>query len=129
MPNSVQRSMEGRRSYAAGSAIQQRNAALARAKRIGAVRASNPAAAKFVGLERVVTAVEYCNDDPKCRVQADKGREPFLLFPDEFNPGEFLPLAVYTAFIDGFEERTGLCKIDVHAGPALVAGDTLIYWK
>lgn len=129
MPNTEQRRGEGKRSYAVGSAIQQRNAALVLAKRVGAARAADAAAAGYGGLERVMTATEYCQDGPKCGVQADKGREPFLLILDKHNPGEFLPLAVYDAFIDGIEARTGLCKIDLHAGPALVAGDTLIYWK
>lgn len=129
MPSTVQRVDEGKRSYAAGSPIKQRNAALARAKLLGALRATDPGASRFVGLERVVTATEFCNDDAKCGIQADKGREPFLLCPDPYNPGEFSLHAVYEAFLDGVEVRTGMCKIDLHAGAALVAGDTLVYWK
>ena len=98
MPNTNQRREEGQRSYAAGSPIQQRNAALALAKRVGAARAADPSAARYVGLDRVVTATEYCQDVPKCGIQIDKGREPFLLIPDAYNPGEFQPLAVYDAF-------------------------------
>ena len=91
--------------------------------------------AKGVGLERLqnserlLTVLDYCQSGVLSGAQVDKGREPHLLVPDLYNPGEFRVEPIYDSRVDWQERRTGKCWIDVHAGELLVDGGTAVYWR
>ena len=81
--------------------------------------------AKGVGLERLqnserlLTVLDYCQSGVLSGAQVDKGREPHLLVPDLYNPGEFRAEPIYDSRVDWQERRTDKCWIDVHAGELL----------
>lgn len=130
MPSQMQRVQIGKANYR-GSALATRNAALRRASLLGAVLIG----AKGVGLERLqnperlLTVLDYCQSGVLSGTQVDKGREPHLLVPDPYNPGEFRTEPIYDSRVDWHESRTGKCWIDVHAGELLVDGGTAVYWR
>ena len=130
MPSQMQRIQIGKANYS-GSALATRNAALRRASLLGAVLIG----AKGVGLERLqnserlLTVLDYCQSGVLSGAQVDKGREPHLLVPDLYNPGDFRAEPIYDSRVDWHESRTGKCWIDVHAGELLVDGGTAVYWK
>lgn len=113
-----------------GSKLAQRNAALARAKRIDAARDSQADAMQYRGHARVTNVLGYCTEgDPATGAQIHAGFEPYLLQRSPVEPGVFCPVSIYDRRIEAIEKRTGLCWIDLHAGEVLLPGDTLVYWK
>ena len=110
------------------TALNTRNAALSLTKSIGPLREGNPLVSKLINDGRLMKAVDYCTNESLWGVQADLGREPFLVLEDELNPGELTRLAIHDCRKEPVEINSGLCWIDVHAGKALVAPDTLVYW-
>ena len=130
MPSRMQRIQIGKANYS-GSALAARNAALRRASMVGAVLVG----AKGHGLERLqasgrlLTVQDYCQSGVQSSAQVDMGREPHLLVPDPYNPGELRVEPIYDSRVEWREAETGKCWIDVHAGELLVDGSTAVYWK
>lgn len=110
------------------TAFTTRNAALSLTKSLGPLREGHPLASKLINDGRLMKAVDYCTNESLWGVQADLGREPFLVQEDELNPGELTRLAIYDCRKEPVETNSGLCWLDVHSGKALVAPDTLVYW-
>ena len=126
MPNQMQRQKIGRHRYA-GSKMQQRNTALALAKRLAAVLQSDVLAARLIAAGRTTTVREYCSEAPQVGGLIDSGKEPYLLVEDMLNPGELRAIEIYDHRVDAIEEGTGLCWVHLFAGNALVRPDTLVY--
>ena len=130
MPSRMQRIQIGKANYS-GSALAARNAALRRASMLGAVLVG----AKGHGLERLqasgrlLTVQDYCQSGVQSSAQVDKGREPHLLVPDPYNPGELRVEPIYDSRVEWREAGTGKCWIDVHAGELLVDSSTAVYWR
>ena len=130
MPSRMQRIQIGKANYS-GSALAARNAALRRASMLGAVLVG----AKGHGLERLqasgrlLTVQDYCQSGVQSSAQVDMGREPHLLVPDPYNPGELRVEPIYDSRVEWREAGTGKCWIDVHAGELLVDSSTAVYWR
>ena len=130
MPNQVQRVQAAKANYR-GSALEVRNAALRRASMLGAVLVGT----KGQGLERLqasgrlLTVQDYCQSGVQSSAQVDMGREPHLLVPDPYNPGELRVEPIYDSRVEWREAETGKCWIDVHAGELLVDSSTAVYWR
>lgn len=107
--------------------LQSRNDALSLAKAVGALRASAPAAEQFNGHKHVTALLDYIQNGPDSGTQVDEGREPFLLTEDSLNQGNYLPVPIYAGL--HAEDGSGLLWVDLHRGKALLAQDTLVYWK
>lgn len=126
----ARRAQNGRDNYAM-SQLKVRNEALQRAASLGAVQAD----AKGVGLERLqgserlLNVRDYCQMGPLSVAQVNKDREPHLLIPDPYNPGEFTTEPIYDSRVEWSEDRTGLCWIDIHRGELLVSSGTAVYWR
>lgn len=73
--------------------------------------------------------MDYCQSGVSSNAQVDKGREPHLLIPDIYNPGEFHVKPIYDSRIDWLDSSSDKCWIDVPAGEMLVDGNTAVYWK
>ncbi|WP_274644065.1 hypothetical protein [Pseudomonas serbica] len=128
MPSTSQRKEIGRAAYAAGSAIAVRSARLSLAKRIDPIREGDPFVKGITSSGRTTTAADYVAGGKLSGTQIDGGREPFLLFEDILNEGEFNTIPVHDSFLER-EKRTGKCVLVLHRGEVLVPADTLIYWK
>jgi hypothetical protein len=97
--------------------------------KLNPLRSGAPGAQMYLPLARVTTVAELCTNAPKTWIQVDHhGREPFLLIPDVFSPGEYIPVSIYDTGKDA-EVHTGLYLLDVHCGNVLLAPDTLVYWR
>jgi hypothetical protein len=90
-------------------------------------RVGDAGVSQYMGLARVTTVKQMCDNDAACDVQIEMAREPFLMIADPYNPGEYQTMAIYDHVAT--PEKSGLCWIDVHSGALLVKPDTLIYWK
>lgn len=109
--------------------LTARNAALSLTKSIGPLREGNPLAGKLANDGRLMKAVDYCTNESLWGVQADLGREPYLVLEDALNPGELTHVAIRDCLIDAVEPKSGLCWLVLHAGKALVPTDTLVNWR
>lgn len=110
------------------TALNTRNAALSLTKSLGPLRENDPLAAKLTKDGRLMKAFDYCTNESLWGVQADLGREPYLVFEDCLNPGELTHVAIHDCLIDPVEKNSGLCWLVLHTGKALVPPDTLVYW-
>lgn len=130
MPNRAQRIQSGKVNYI-GSTLEARNAALRRASLLGAVLigAKGVGLERLQGSERLLTVQDYCQSGVLSGAQVDKGREPHLLMPDPYNPGELRVEPIYDSRGEWREAKTGKCWIDVHAGELLVDASTAVYWR
>lgn len=129
MPSGNQRKNIGSASYASGSAIKVRNDALALAKAISPLSHGDKEAGRLIESGRAVPLINYCTNGHESGVHADGGREPFLLTPDEANPGEYLPVSIYDARLNAVEAKSNLCWVTLSKGEALLKPDTLVYWQ
>ena len=84
---------------------------------------------RLQGSERLLTVQDYCQSGVLSGAQVDKGREPHLLMPDPYNPGELREELIYDSRGEWREAKTGKCWIDVHAGELLVDASTAVYWR
>lgn len=130
MPSRMQRVQAGKANYDT-SAIKTRNDALRRAGALGAVLrgATGIGLERLQSSERLLTVRDYCECGALSVAQGDKGREPHLLVPDLYNPGEFRTIPIYDSRAESRESKTGKCWIDVHAGELLIDGNAAVYWK
>lgn len=129
MPSAIQRKNIGSARYASGSAIRVRNDALALAKAISPLTHGDEQAGRLLESGRAVLLINYCTNGHESGVHADGGREPFLLAPDEGNPGEYLPVSIYDARVNAVEAKSKLCWVTLSKGEALLKPDTLVYWR
>lgn len=109
--------------------LKARNAALALAKDISAIRANNPDIAPYNAVGRLMPVVDYCQNVPEAGQHIDMGREPNLLVEDTCNPDEYLLVAIHDVRNVPVEEKSGLCWISVNRGEVLLKPDTLVFWK
>jgi hypothetical protein len=121
----MSRSETAKENYS-GSALEARNYKISLGMTIGAVKKGDQYTARFDGLERVMTAMEYVEDIPEVLNQINLGREAYLLISDMYNYGGFSPLSIYDIHI---EQEENYCQFELHCGSVLVHPDTLIYWK
>ena len=130
MPSTMQRIRMGRERYK-GSPIETRNLALRRAAQLQPflISARNSVVSRLVDAGYVLTALDYCSNGELSGRQIDMGREPHLLAPDPYNPGELRVEPIYDSRVDFLEGKTGKCWVDVHAGEVLVDGSTAVYWR
>lgn len=128
MPSQAQRISSGKANYR-GSALAKRNAALRHAAGLKLARRSSAGVERLVASGRVTSVLDYCEGADASTAQINQDREPHLLISDIYNAGEYIPLAIYDCRVNAVEKGTGKCWIDLHAGEALVDGDTLVYWK
>lgn len=75
---------------------------------------------------RVTSISELCTGSEKV-TELSGEYEPYLLIEDEYNLGEWSPIAIY----DTPNAPTNDQKyfVDLHNGEVLLAGDVLVYWK
>lgn len=129
MPSTSQRQKIGSERYASGSTMKARNDALALAKTYRPLGYDEAQAKRFIESGRALKLLDYCTNGPDSGVHVDEGLEPFLLTPDECNPGEYLPVAIYDARVNPVEAKSKLCWITLSRGEALLHQDSLVFWK
>lgn len=129
MPSGSQRKTIGSERYASGSPMKVRNEALALAKAFSPLGYDEDLAKPVIESGRAVGLLDYCTNGPESGLQADVGREPFLLTPDQSNPGEYLPVAIYDTRVNAVEDKSKLCWVTLSKGEALMNQNSLVFWK